>query len=126
MSKRNKSLITSHDGSVSYKKSVVLSVINLSTKEINGVASFNAGVSFFKRLFSKNFTHGVRLQYDDNKVYIDVFLNVYFGYSVNDVAFKVQENIKKSVESMTDFKVEVVNVHVLGVVFDPDQEAAVI
>lgn len=125
MSKRRKNVTESHDGSVSYKKSVVLSVINLSTKEISGVASFNAGVSFFKRLFSKNYSHGVRLEYDQNKVYIDVFLNIYFGFSVNDVAFKVQENIKKSVESMTEFKVEVVNVHVLGVVFDPDQEAAI-
>ena len=66
------------------------------------------------------------MEYDKNRVFIDVFLNVYFGYSVNDVAFKVQENIKRSVESMTEYKVDSVNVHVVGVVFDSEQEAAVI
>ena len=34
-----------------------------------------------------------------------------------DVAFRVQENIKSSVESMTEYKVEAVNVHVVGVNF---------
>ena len=51
-------------------------------------------------------------------VHIDVFVNVKFGYSVKDVAFRVQENIKSSVESMTEFKVDSVNVHVVGVTFN--------
>ena len=46
-----------------------------------------------------------------------------FGYSVRDVAFRVQENIKSSVESMTDFKVASINVHVTGVVFNSAEEA---
>ena len=111
---------------VSYKKSVVHSIITLATKEISGVASLNAGVSFIKRLFTRKFFKGISLEYDRNHIFIDVFVNVYFGYSVNDVAFKVQENIKRSVESMTDFKVDSVNIHVVGVVFDSEQEAAVI
>ena len=111
---------------VSYKKSVVHSIITLAAKEISGVASLNAGVSFIKRLFSRKFFKGISLEYDRNHIFIDVFVNVYFGYSVNDVAFKVQENIKRSVESMTDFKVDSVNIHVVGVVFDSEQEAAVI
>ena len=53
----------------------------------------------------------------ENDVKIDVFVNVKFGYSVKDVAFRVQENIKSSVESMTEYKVEAVNVHVVGVNF---------
>ncbi len=115
-----------NDNIVSYRKSVVHSIITLAAKEISGVASLNAGVSFVKRAFSRKFFKGIRLEYDKNRVFIDVFLNVYFGYSVNDVAFKVQENIKRSVESMTEYKVDSVNVHVVGVVFDSEQEAAVI
>lgn len=120
-----KNQVQENENMVSYRKSVVHSIITLATKEISGVASLNAGVSFVKRVFSRKFFKGIALEYDKNRLFIDVFLNVYFGYSVNDVAYKVQENIKRSVESMTDFKVDSVNIHVVGVVFDSEQEAAV-
>ena len=56
--------------------------------------------------------------YDETGTKKDVFVKVKFGYSVRDVAFRVQENIKSSVESMTEFKVMAVNVHVVGVTFN--------
>ena len=111
---------------ISYNNNVVYSIISLATKEIGGIASINAGISFAKKLFGGKIHKGVRLECDKDRLFIDVFVNVYFGYSVNDIAYKVQENIKKSVESMTEYKVDSVNVHVVGVVFDEEQEAAVI
>ena len=59
----------------------------------------------------------IRTEFENNNARIDVFVNVKFGCSVKDVAFRVQENIKSSVESMTEYKVEAVNVHVVGVNF---------
>ena len=111
---------------VSYNNNVVYSLISLATKEIGGIASINSGISFAKKLFGGKYYKGVRLENDKDRLFIDVFVNVYFGYSVNDIAYKVQENIKKSVESMTEYKVDSVNIHVVGVVFDEEQEAAVI
>ena len=111
---------------LSYNNNVVFSIISLATKEIGGIASINSGISFAKKIFGGKFYKGVRIEIDKNRLFIDVFVNVYFGYSVNDIAYKVQENIKKSVESMTEYKVDSVNVHVVGVVFDEGQEAAVI
>ena len=58
----------------------------------------------------------------EDVVYFDVFVKIKFGYSVRDVAFRVQENIKSSIESMTDFKVGEVNIHCAEVVFDNAEE----
>ena len=60
---------------------------------------------------------------EDNDVYVDVYVNVLFGYSVKDVAFRVQENIKSSIESMTDYKVSSIYVSVVGVVFVENEDA---
>ncbi len=104
---------------VSYKKNVVISIVSLATQEINGIASISRNsVSAIKSAFNKNVNRGIIIDFDHENVFIDVFVNVKFGYSVKDVAFRVQENIKSSVESMTDFKVEEVNVHVVGVTFN--------
>lgn len=108
---------------VTYKKNVVVSIVSLATQEINGIASLNrSSVSPIKRVF-KNDKRGIIVDFEENQVSIDVYVNVKFGYSVKDVAFRVQENIKSSVESMTEFKVSAVNVHVVGVTFsDTDSD----
>lgn len=104
--------------SVTYKKKVVISIVSLATQEINGIASISRNsVSAIKSTFSKNINRGIIVGFENNQVTIDVFVNVKFGYSVRDVSFRVQENIKSSVESMTEYKVSAVNVHVVGVTF---------
>ena len=126
MAKRVQRLIESEEGSLSYKRNVVLSVVKLATQEISGIASLNRdGYSFWKKMFNKNYNQGVVIEFgQDNDVYVDVFVNVLFGYSVRDVAFRVQENIKSSIESMTDFKVSAINVNVVGVVFSNTDEVS--
>ncbi len=105
--------------SVTYKKNVVISIVSLATQEINGIASISRNaVSAIKSTFSKNVNRGIIVEFENNVVKIDVFVNVKFGYSVRDVSFRVQENIKSSVESMTEFKVGAIDVHVVGVTFN--------
>ena len=108
--------------SVTYKKHVVMSIVSLATQEINGIASISRkSVSVIKSAFSKNINRGIIVDFENNNAKIDVFVNVKFGCSVKDVAFRVQENIKSSVESMTEYKVEAVNVHVVGVNFSESE-----
>lgn len=122
MAKRVKIVVSDEDelkDNVTYKKNVVISIVSLATQEINGIASISRkSVSAIRSAFSKNINRGIIVDFDNNNANIDVFVNVKFGYSVKDVAFRVQENIKSSVESMTEFKVTSVNVHVVGVTFN--------
>ena len=122
MAKRVKVIVEDDNESkdnVTYKKNVVISIVSLATQEINGVASISrSAVSMIKSALSKNINRGIIVNFENNAASIDVFVNVKFGYSVKDVAFRVQENIKSSVESMTEFKVSAVNVHVVGVTFN--------
>lgn len=124
MANRKQKLIDTEEGSVSYKRNVVLSIVKLAAQEISGIASLDpVGLKFSKRVFNKHYNHGVLIEFgEDEDVYVDVFVNVLFGYSVKDVAFRVQENIKSSIESMTDFKVAAINVNVTGVVFSNVEE----
>ncbi|HBB44999.1 MAG TPA: hypothetical protein DCZ34_02625 [Clostridiales bacterium] len=105
-------------GKVTCNKNILLSIINLATKEISGVSSlcdnFGSGI---KKIFSNNYTNGVKIDYGNNGIDVDVFINVLYGYSVPDIAYKVQENIKNGLSSMLDVKINAINVHVQGVDF---------
>lgn len=110
-------------GKVSCNRNILLSIVNLASKEIAGVSSlcenFGSGI---KKLFSNNYTDGVKITYTDDGIVVDVYLNIWFGYSVNDVAYRVQENIKNGISAMMEVKVNSINVHVLGVDFKPETE----
>ncbi|MBQ7352075.1 MAG: Asp23/Gls24 family envelope stress response protein [Clostridia bacterium] len=109
-------------GSVTYGSDIVLSVINLATKEIAGVSSIVTKFgSALKRWFSNNYYDGVKVSYVKNAMNVDVYINVCFGYNVTEVAFRVQENIKNSLSGMIDIKISKINVHVLGVEFPKDE-----
>ena len=63
----------------------------------------------------KNLAKGIKVDKEDEKVKIDVNIIVEYGSRIPDVAFEIQNRVKKSVEGMTGLKVEEVNVHVQGV-----------
>lgn len=109
-------------GKVTYGSNIVLSVINLATKEIAGVSSIVTKFSsMLKRWFSNNYYEGVKVTYNKDAMNIDVYINVCFGYNVTEVAYRVQENIKNSLSGMIDVKINRINVHVLGVEFPKDE-----
>ena len=109
-------------GNVTYGSNIVLSVINLATKEIAGVSSIVTKFSsMLKRWFSNNYYEGVKVTYNKNAMNVDVYINVCFGYNVTEVAYRVQENIKNSLSGMIDIKINRINVHVLGVEFPKDE-----
>ncbi len=108
-------------GKVEIDRDILLSIINLATKEINGVESLtNDYLPFYKKM-TKPKSEGVSIQFDTNgKVNVDVYIKVFIGYSVPDVAFRVQENIKNSLNTMVGIKPGKINVHVYGVACDEE------
>lgn len=115
MTKNNNTLTDT--GKVDIDRDILLSIINLATKEISGVESLtNAYMSWFKRNLTKPKSEGVSIKFEGNNVLkVDVYIRVYIGYSVPDIAFRVQENIKNSLSSMVGIKPGKINVHVYGV-----------
>ena len=94
-------------GSISYGRNVVRNIISLAAKEISGVAALHG--------------RGIRLEVYGKTINCDIYVVTEYGYSVPDVAYRVQENIKRGVETMTEYKVETININVLGVHF-PNEE----
>lgn len=54
----------------------------------------------------------------DERVSVEVFVNILLGYSVPKTVADMQESIKNEIERTTKFKVQSVNVHVLNVITD--------
>ena len=116
------------NGTVSFATEVVATIAGLAVTEVEGVASMSTPTGGFADMFSRknsrNFTKGVRIDLDGNKVTVDVTIVVEYGSPVPDVAHSIQENVKKAIETMSGLDVHAVDVHVSGVSFEREQRAA--
>ena len=63
----------------------------------------------------KNLSKGIKVDIGEKEAKIDVNIIVEYGVRIPDVAFEIQNRVKKAVEAMTGLKVSNVNVHVQGV-----------
>ena len=113
------------NGTVSFATEVVATIAGLAATEVEGVASMtsqnNGLADMFSRKNTRNFTKGVRIDLDGNKVTVDITIVVEYGSPVPDVARNIQENVKKAVETMSGLNVHSVDVHVTGVSFEREQ-----
>lgn len=92
-------------GKVVYNAGIVQNIVELAVAEVEGTVP-NQG----KR-------GGISLFLEKEGVYVDVSVVVKYGYNVPELAYRVQQTVKQSVENMTHFKVAQVDVHIQDVVF---------
>ena len=104
---------------------VVAVIAGVAVSEVPGVASMSGGFAGgISEVLSgkKNLSKGIKVDADEKEVKIDVNIIVEYGSRIPDVAFEIQNRVKKSVENMTGLKVAEVNVHVQGVKTEKDDE----
>ncbi len=110
--------IKTEDEGIQISNDVVAVIAGVAVSEVQGVSGMSGGFAGgITEVLSgkKNLAKGIKVEIDDSKVKIDVNIIVEYGSRIPDVAFEIQNRVKKSVENMTGLKVEEVNVHVQGV-----------
>ena len=108
---------TENEG-IKISNDVVAVIAGVAVSEVQGVSGMAGGFAGgITEVLSgkKNLAKGIKVEIEDEKVKIDVNIIVEYGSRIPDVAFEIQNRVKKAVESMTGLKVEEVNVHVQGV-----------
>ncbi len=94
-------------------KNMVVSIITLATKEIQGVVDMYAPKRlFFRRIFSNNAGKGVKVKYTKSGVVIDLYVVVKTNVEVSEVVYQIQQNVKNSMASLLPIKIKAINVHI--------------
>src|SRR6056297_1237615 len=112
------------NGQVHISTEVLSIITSIAAREIEGVQDASSGiVDELSSLFNKkNNTKGIKIEVKENNVYIDISINVEYGYNVNKVAEAVQERVAEKIENMTELNVTSVNVNVANVFIKEEEE----
>lgn len=109
-------------GSIRIADEVVGVIAGLAATEIAGIAGMSAGLvgGIAEMLGKKNLSKGVKVEVGEREAAVDLYVIVEYGVRIPDVALRVQENVKRAIESMTGLDVVEVNIHIQGVGFSDE------
>lgn len=113
----NEEINTDNTG-IKISNDVIAIIAGVAVSEVAGVSGMSGGFAGgISEVLSgkKNLSKGIKVEAEEKTAKIDVNIIVEYGTRIPDVAFEIQNRVKKAVESMTGLKVEEVNVHVQGV-----------
>lgn len=104
-------------GEVQIADEVVAIIAGLAATEVKGVASMHGNITneLVAKLGMKNLSKGVKIEVAENKVSVDLAINMEYGYSIPEVTGAVQDKVKNAIETMTGLEVADVNIRVAGV-----------
>lgn len=109
-------------GRITFANEVVAIIAALAASEVKGISGMSGGVveGFAERLGRKNLTKGVKVEVGNEEAAVDVYVIVDYGYKIHNVAYEIQDSVKKAIETMTGLRVVEVNVYVQGVALEKE------
>ena len=118
--------IENEKGNVKISDEVISIVATMATSEVPGVHSMSGNITSGIVEFlggKKSPTKGIKVSVDDlGNVTLDIHITITYGYKIPDVAWEIQEKVKKAVEDLTGMPVAKVNIHVDGVNIDKSKK----
>ena len=109
-------------GQITYANEVIATIVSVATTEVEGISGI-AGSGAISGILAKGKTpRGVRVDMNGENVGVDVSVTVDYGMPIQKVGRNAQENVRKSIESMTGLHVEKVDLHVVGVSFEKENQ----
>lgn len=104
-------------GTIRIHKKVIASITALAAIEVEGVkrigGDFKSGIL---ELMGQKSPSAIYVELNKNEeVKIELPLVIKYGYNIPDVANKVQESVRNSLEKMTNLSIKDINISVQGI-----------
>jgi len=98
-------------------KNVISSISSIAATEIQGVKRVGRNLkSGLLELAGNKFSSAIKVDITKNEeVRVEIPLIIKYGYNIPDVARGVQENVRQSLEKMSNLSIKDINVNVQGI-----------
>ncbi|CAI2597657.1 hypothetical protein AKUH1B105A_07330 [Apilactobacillus kunkeei] len=113
-------------GDIQISPNVLEVIASIASVQVKGVKRMRGSLATsVNELFGrKEMGKGIRLNFKDEKLIVDVYVYLNYGISVPKVALEIQEQVKQQLLFMTELDLGEVNVHVEGVVHEKQDKRA--
>ena len=103
---------------------VIAAIAGKAAVEVEGVIGIDGGIAggLAAAIGKESPASGVRALLEDNELIINVNIITRYGMRIPEMAWNLQEYVKKSVEDAAGIPVQKVNVYITGIKNKPDRQ----
>lgn len=114
---------TLRHGEIRIAEDVIATIAGLAAIEVEGVAGMSGGLvgGIAEILGMKSLSKGVKLEITEKGGFVDLSIIATYGTKIPEIAWEIQEKVKRSIETMTGLNVLEVNIHIQGVSFPKEE-----
>jgi uncharacterized alkaline shock family protein YloU len=109
-------------GKTTVSPDVLTTIARLSALGVPGVSRLAPVPGGVNRLFKRGAGDGVRIETEDNTVYMDLHLVLMKDVNIREVSRNVQQNVVRAIQEMVGMDVGQVNIHIEDIDYE-DREA---
>ncbi|MBE5812982.1 MAG: Asp23/Gls24 family envelope stress response protein [Clostridiales bacterium] len=104
---------------LSISEEVIATIAEKVVLNVAGVFSLSGGLNV---LGKKIGTQGIKVDISKKDISLDVYIVVNYGVKIPDIAWEIQDKVKKELENMTGMVVTTVNVHIQGINYETKKD----
>lgn len=104
--------LTEVTGKTTIAPEVLISIARLTTLDVTGVSHLTSPPGNLGRIFKQAASDGVRIDVEEDTVYLDIFVVLKRDTNIRDVCHTIQNRVTRAIQEMVGMEVGRVNVHV--------------
>ena len=109
-------------GKTTVSPDVLTTIARLAALGVPGVSRLAPVSGGVNRLFKRGAEDGVRIETEENTVYVDLHLVLQENVNIREVSRNVQQNVARAIQEMVGMDVGHVNIHIEDIDYE-DHEA---
>lgn len=104
-------------GTVEISPNALSVIVSIAVNEVEGVSKLigNFKNEALEKIGKKEYSKGVRLNIENNKLNVEITCSLKTGYSVEKIANKIQENVRNSIFNMTELETKSININIIAI-----------
>ncbi len=106
------------NGKTTLTPEVVYTITKMTTLATEGVQGFAKAPANLGTLFKTAGYEGIRLQLEEDLVYLDLYLNLRADMNVREVSRNIQLAVSRAISEMAGMEVGQVNIHIENIVYE--------
>jgi len=110
--------IMENNVNLSVSEEVISTIVEKTVMSIPGIYDINGGIiDGITNMLGTKRVKGIKVDINEKSISIDIYLIVEYGVKIPDIAWDVQDKVKKTIEEMVGMVVTAVNIHIQGINF---------
>ena len=104
---------------LSVSEEVISTIAEKTVMSVPGVFDIAGGIiDGITNILGSKKTRGIKVDISEKSISLDIYLIVEYGVKIPDIAWDIQDKVKKTLEEIVGMPVTAVNIHIQGINFN--------